>query len=186
MTLPFSPKKTRSRKVTTVISDEEDDEEDMSLPEITPTRRSSRSTKHARVKLDDEDYEDQLNDSDEFVQGRSTAKVKPVKKKAVRGKASRPAYGHFRSVADLDYDEDEGTAVLRAHRGVCEKCEREPAHKLLQKSKRKKKRKSKKSEDDFEEDENDEDHLVALGGWVRWYVFQGPFLHLEVLTFEAV
>lgn len=170
LTLPFSPKKTRSRKVV-ALSDSSEDE--ISAARVTPPRRrSTRSKKATKATLDDDEtYEDQAEESDEFIQGRST---KPAKKKVVRGKASRPAYGHFRTVADLDYDEDEDTAVLRAHRDFCEKCERKPAHLLLlaaQKTQGKKRRKSRNSHEEEEEDENEEERINSLGGWVRWCVF---------------
>ena len=56
-------------------------------------------------------------------------------------------------------------APLRAHRDICEKCHREPAHVLLKKLGKRKGRK-KKQTDDLSEDE--EDMYNALGGWVRW------------------
>ena len=75
------------------------------------TRRSTRSKKAKRIVLDDDDIEGSPSD-EEFVQGRSTSTAKSAKK-VVRKKGSRPAYGHFRPIADLDYDEDEETAILR-------------------------------------------------------------------------
>ncbi|KIP12064.1 hypothetical protein PHLGIDRAFT_400060 [Phlebiopsis gigantea 11061_1 CR5-6] len=53
-----------------------------------------------------------------------------------------------------------------AHRKNCEKCEREPTQKLLQKAKKLKPRK-RKTEDDFEDAENEQDRIASLGGWVR-------------------
>ncbi|THH02604.1 hypothetical protein EW026_g282 [Hermanssonia centrifuga] len=163
MTLPFSPKKTRSRKV--VFMGEVSDDEDVQLSK--PPRRSTRAQRSTRTSRDGDEYSDDLDeDSDDYVETSVKGKSKVVKSKVVRGKASRPAYGHFRVVADLDYDSDEDSAALRAHRNVCEKCHRQPTHELLlalSKSNGKKKRR--KREDEFEVS-SDED-VNSLGGWVR-------------------
>ncbi len=90
---------------------------------------------------------------------------KPVKKKkVVRGKASRPAYGRFRFVADLQLDEEEyeDIAPLIAHRKICEKCHTAPTHEQQVKKKGRKR----KTKDDESEDE--ETRLANLGRWVRW------------------
>ncbi|KAJ3554645.1 hypothetical protein NM688_g2999 [Phlebia brevispora] len=163
MTLPFSPKKTRTRKIM-VVSDNTD-EEDNSVIEVTPPRRSTRSKKATRMNLDDEAYEDDGDYVDDESEQRTTIKIKPK-----RSKASRPAYGHIRPVSDLVFDEDEEVAILRKHRDVCEKCGEAPTHILLRrlhKRKGNKRRKSKRSEDEFEEDGSDEDKITAKGGWVR-------------------
>ncbi|KAF7799325.1 hypothetical protein EIP86_010557 [Pleurotus ostreatoroseus] len=166
LTLPFSPKKTRARKITTLDTNSEED--DASIVEISPPRRSTRSKKATRINLDDEAYDDEgEGGSDITSQGRAVIRIKPLKKFR---KVSRPAYGHIRPVADLDYDEDEDTAPLRAHRDFCEKCEGKPTHlqlRSLQKGKGKKRRKSRKSDDEFEEDDNTEERIAAMGGWVR-------------------
>ncbi len=162
--LPFSPKKTRSgQRVLTVHGSESDSD----VQEVTrATRKSTRARTNKRVNLDDEDFEDMafIDDASDIA---STSQRKVVKKKIVRGKASRPAYGHFRVVADLQYDEeeDEELAPLIAHRGICEKCHTAPAHEQLTKAAKKGKRR-RKNEDDESEDE--ETRLHALGGWVRW------------------
>lgn len=180
MTLPFSPKKTRARKITAINLISED--EDASIVEMTPPRRSTRAKKSARTTLDDEAYEDDGEGSSE---GRAVIRIKPAKK-AVR-KESRPAYGRIRAVADLDYDEDQETAILRAHRDFCEKCEGKPTHvqlRALQKNKGKKRRKSKRSEDEFEEDDNSEERVTALGGWVRWCVYVA--IPISLMTYESL
>ncbi|KAI0830534.1 P-loop containing nucleoside triphosphate hydrolase protein [Trametes gibbosa] len=127
------------------------------------TRRSTRAKRTVRGNLNDEDFDDMT-----FVDDASDAVARPDrkagKKKIVRGKASRPAYGHFRVVADLDYDEEENEefAPLLAHRKICEKCHTSPAHEQLMKVAKKGKRR-KKNED--EESEDEETRLNALGGW---------------------
>lgn len=140
---------------------------DSEIQEVThPARRSTRAKRTVRGNLDDEDFDDMG-----FIDDASDVGARPNrkagKKKIVRGKASRPAYGHFRVVADLDYEEeeDEEFAPLVAHRSICEKCHTGPAHEQLMKVAKKGKRR-KKNED--EESEDEETRLTALGGWVRW------------------
>jgi hypothetical protein len=103
-----------------------------------------------------------------------------VKKRArnARGKGAgvRPAYGHIRSVADLDYDpdSDEDTAALREHRNECEKCHMKPAHELLEAERKRPKAKGRKrrktSDDDLEESGDEVERITKKGGWVRWSV----------------
>ncbi|EPQ60503.1 hypothetical protein GLOTRDRAFT_68181 [Gloeophyllum trabeum ATCC 11539] len=169
--LPFSPKKTRSGKAF-IASDGSDAEEDGSdAGEVAPARRSTRARKSARGNLADEAYLDDeldlLADSDD-----ESTRQRPAKKKAKqrRRKATRPAYGHLRSVDELEYDpySDDETAPLRQHRNICEKCHRKPTHILLieaKKGKRGRLRKNKNS--DEEEDDDDIARVTALGGWVR-------------------
>jgi chromodomain-helicase-DNA-binding protein 4 len=185
-TLPFSPKKKRARKGFVVpdsdVEDEDDGESEIEIEEVMPTRRSSRSTKNAKAKYAEDEYmddegEQHESDSDDDDVGdgkpRKSRKGRAQKtKKIVRGKASRPAYGNVRHVADLDYDglSDEETAALRAHRDVCEKCHRGPAHDLIVAASKKPKGKGRKKKDeDMDDFEGDEmERLTALGGWVRW------------------
>ncbi|EIW64252.1 uncharacterized protein TRAVEDRAFT_158327 [Trametes versicolor FP-101664 SS1] len=160
--LPFSPKKTRSSAIVIHDSDSDSDVREVARA----TRKSTRNRTSRRANLDDEDFEDTafIDDASDIA---STSRSKVVKKKKiVRGKASRAAYGHFRVVADLQYDEeeDEELAPLIAHRGICEKCHTTPAHEQLTKAAKKGKRR-RKNEDDESEDE--ETRLNALGGWVR-------------------
>lgn len=176
--LPFSPRKTRSQAIHVVDSDEEDENEERSLA---PTRRSTRSKKVLKVKLDESTYLDSdQDDEDSDNYSRAKGKQKP-KKKRIRGAASRPALGRFRAVSELDYDShtDEETAPLREHREICEKCHRAPAHVLLEAERKKPKgkgrRKKKTSDDEFEESGDEIDKLTALGGWVRWYVSSHRF-----------
>jgi hypothetical protein len=101
--------------------------------------------------------------SDEYVSPvRPKGKIKIPK----RGKASRAAYGHIRSIADLEYDELEN-GPLSAHRHTCERCQRKPTHILLEQQRKKSKNK-RKPKDEFEEDSDSEDKLSSLGGWVQW------------------
>jgi chromodomain-helicase-DNA-binding protein 4 len=173
--LPFSPKKTRSRRVYVIESDDDLGGDDTIHTQ--PTRRSTRSKKGVKVNLDAETYLDGTDsseeDSDDY-ESRNRKKTKEGGEKIIRAKVPRPAYGRFRAVADLDYDSDEETAALREHRGICEKCHRGPAHQLinafLKKPKNKGKRRKKTSEDEFDEPVDEEEKFNALGGWVRWYV----------------
>ena len=155
--LPFSPQKARRSRHAIVVHDSDSDSEIQALP--APTRKSTRARKTLRSNLDDQDFEDSVSpDSDANFRPKAEKK-----KKIVRGKASRPAYGRFRAVIDLQLDEEEneGIASLIAHRAVCEKCQMAPTHEQAKKKGRKR-----KSKDDDSEDE--ETRLANLGGWVRW------------------
>jgi hypothetical protein len=177
--LPFSPKKKRARKGFVLPDSDDEGDEDSEIEEVVPARRSSRSTKNTKAKYTEADeYVDEEDaESGDDEQPRKSRKGKPEKmkaKKIVRGKASRPAYGNVRHVADLDYDDfsDDETAPLRAHRIVCEKCHKGPAHDLIEAaSKKPKGRGRKKKDEDLDEFEGDEiERLTALGGWIRWSV----------------
>lgn len=164
--LPFSPKKLRAYKRT--LSESESTE--TNVPDsVGPTRRSNRIRDSRGTNKMDHDYEDGESDSlsDEYVPVRNSrpkGKINAPK----RGKASRAAYGHIRSIADLDYDELEN-GPLSAHRHTCERCRRKPTHILLEQQ-RKRGKVKRKPKDEFEEDSGDEDKLASLGGWVRWQV----------------
>ncbi|EGO30851.1 hypothetical protein SERLADRAFT_444458 [Serpula lacrymans var. lacrymans S7.9] len=180
--LLISPKKTRS-KVQPVYSDSEDGEldgYDEEVADIVPTRRSGRATKRLRD-IYRNNYVDSVNESDDDKTSSSTpskGKQNSARKKTVRGKDSRPAYGHFRVVADIDYDpcSDDDTLPLRIHRDICEKCHEKPAHLQLEIAQRKAVKGCKKSKkwgedngDDEDENENEdkEEKINRLGGWVR-------------------
>lgn len=174
--LPFSPRKTRSRKVDGDSEDELagfDQEESSEVVKI-PARRSMRVRKSTKANLADDAYEDEGDEEDDDSSTRQTGKAsREVKKrKPPRSKASRPAYGNIRDVADLDYDphSDDETLPLRAHRGECEKCRKQPAHSLLNALKKRPKGRGrkKKTSDDEDDEGNEEERLTALGGWVRW------------------
>ncbi|KAI6007186.1 SNF2 family N-terminal domain-containing protein [Pisolithus albus] len=173
--LPFSPKKLRVRPLRSsqTVSDSEDElggYGDTEV-EIIPTRRSTRARKAARSNLDD-DLDDETMGTDEDYRGASGhryAKLNATKKpKRRRPIPSHPAYGHFRDINDLDFDpyDDEVTTSLRAHRAICEKCHKGPAHDLLRAAmKPKKGRRRRDSDADLEE--NQEDQIRNMGGWVR-------------------
>ncbi|KAJ7706367.1 SNF2 family N-terminal domain-containing protein [Mycena rosella] len=171
--LPFSPKKTRSQKVTVLDTDEEDDESDGST--TAPTRRSGRSRKAFKVNLDEGVYyeSDEEDGESEGYDSAPTLKRGAKRAKVVRKKGARPAYGHVRTVADLDYDanSDEDTAALRVHRNKCEKCNDKPAHELLDAERKRPKNKGRKrrktSEDEFEESGDEVERINKKGGWVR-------------------
>ena len=158
--LPFSPAKAPTKRRIRRRMQSSDSEED-----IVATRRSTRATRNSKSYREDDEYEDeQPNESDDAVPA-------PKKKKRARTKASRPAYGHFREVADLELDDqsDDETLPLRAHRGECEKCRHPPSHILLKKlDLRRKKRRSSNSDEEEDEDDDERDNLESLGGWVRW------------------
>jgi chromodomain-helicase-DNA-binding protein 4 len=169
--LPFSPRKTRSKTKTAAVSADSGDDStgvDSDL-EVLPLRRSMRS-KNVRPNLADssayEDAEIDEEDGSETDSYSIARKPKIVKKKPAP-KISRPAYGFFRPVSNLDYDEDPKTAVLRAHRDVCDKCHQKPTHILLANFKRGGKRRKRASSDS---DGDEESKLIKKGGWVRWYV----------------
>lgn len=171
--LPFSPKKIRSARVFDIESDLETGTSEKTIS----TRRSTRNSRRNRKDLKDLDSDADTDgadlsygDDDAYTSQKSYPKIKL--KKPIRKRESRTAYGHFRSVADLDYDShsDEEIAIMWKHRDICEKCHRPPAHKLLQAlSKRVRGRsKKKKAGDEFEESGDEEERLASLGGWLRW------------------
>ena len=179
--LPFSPKKLRSNRVRRgqSISDSEDDlggygQVDSDVEILVPTRRSTRSRRNVHLNLADEEEsdEDTYHDSPRH---RSSAKEAGKRLKKKRPTTARPAYGHFRDISDLDFDsyEDEATSSLRAHRDICEKCHKRPAHEQLRRSKKGRR----KTEVNEGESDDDEDSIRSLGGWVRW------FGHLGILSF---
>ncbi|KAF7320271.1 SNF2 family DNA-dependent ATPase [Mycena kentingensis (nom. inval.)] len=162
--LPFSPKKTRSRKI--ILPPSDDDEDSNSYA----PRRSTRTRKAFKVPLDGA-YEDgsepeEDDDSEGYESAPKAKRVKTVRRKV----GVRPAYGHIRSVDDLDLDfhEDAETAALRLHRNKCEKCNEAPAHEQLEaERKRSKKRRKRKASDEFDESEDDTERIERRGGWVR-------------------
>lgn len=174
--LPFSPKKLRSHRIRRgrSVSDSGDDlggygQVDSDV-EITAPRKSTRSRRSTRSNLADDFVEGGESDGDSYHDSPRPKSRKRLKKK--RSATARPAYGHFRDIDDLDFDlyEDEATSSLRAHRDICEKCHKRPAHELLTKA-RKGRRKAK--DDEGESDDDDEDHTRGLGGWVRWCAYPG-------------
>lgn len=158
--LPFSPAKAPTKRRIRRRPQSSDSED-----EIVTTRRSTRSTRNTKSYRDDDEYEDEgQNESDDALSA-------PKKRKKARTKASRPAYGHFREVADLELDDqsDDETLPLRAHRGECEKCHHTPSHILLKKlDRRRKNRRSTDRDEEDDEEEDERDSLESLGGWVRW------------------
>lgn len=148
--LPFSPKKTRSKRY--YVSDSGSESEGAK-------RRSSRFREKKNYTVDEgSDFEDP--DSSEFDGSPGPSRKRP---RILLRKGPKPAYGLIRNIDDY-YEPDPLTAALRAHRENCERCHREPAHILLKKPIRKKKKR--KNDDDLEE--NDEETFTRLGGWVRW------------------
>ncbi|SJL05568.1 uncharacterized protein ARMOST_08931 [Armillaria ostoyae] len=171
-TLPFSPTKTRSQRVYAIQGSEDEDDAGSTAPQ----RRSTRYRKPMKIDIDEFSGESSDGgDSEDYITSRrAKAKTSKNKKKGGRGSASRPAYGFFRPVADIDYDpfSDDESSALRAHRSICEKCHRGPTHILQAAAQKKKKgkgrRKKATSDDELEPDSADEvERLGELGGWVR-------------------
>lgn len=168
--LPFSPRKTRSKPI--VVHDSESELDDTQSEGYHP-RRSSRTTRNTKTTLvlssSETDASDDGTSYDSSRRSRRKSKV-PLRKKVVRLKTCQPAYGHIRDVSEIDYDtypNDTRNSSLRQHNTLCEKCQLEPAHKLLAAAKPKKRKRKKSTEDEFEESEGEE-KFKALGGWVRW------------------
>ena len=168
--LPFSPRKSRSRKVMTFAESESDSSDQM----LGPTRRSTR-TKVTKINLisDDEDFLDEDGIGSESQGRRANTKDKIKTKKSTHPK---PMYGRIRDVAairDDPFPDDEEHEALRRHRDICEKCHQKPAHLLLaafkKKSKGKGKKRKRSSDDEFEESEDDQKY-IDMGGWMTWFV----------------
>jgi len=156
--LPFSPAKAPPKRRIRRRAQSSESED-----EIIIARRSTRSTRNKKSYRDDDEYEDdEPNGSDD-------APSAPKKKRACP-KASRPAYGHFREVANLELDDqsDDETLPLRAHRGECEKCRHPPSHILLKRLDRRRRNKRSSDSNEEDEDEDERDNLEGLGGWIRW------------------
>lgn len=165
--LPFSPRKSRSRKIMTFA----ESHSDSSDQKPGPTRRSVRTKVTKIVITDDEDFLDEM-DSDSQ-DGRVKTTDKPKAKKFAHPK---PMYGRIRPVTairDDPFPDDEEHKALRHHRAICEKCHLKPAHLLLIAFKKKPKGKGKKrkrnTDDEFEGSE-DEQKYIDMGGWVTWFV----------------
>ena len=168
--LPFSPRKSRSRKVMIFAESESDSSDRMPGP----TRRSTR-TKVTKINLiSDEDFldEDETDGESQDRRAKAKGKIKTKKKSA----HPKPMYGRIRAVASIRDDpfpEDEEHEPLRRHRDICEKCHQKPAHLLLAAFKKRSKGKGKKrkrgTDDEFEESEDDQ-KFIDMGGWMTWFV----------------
>ncbi|KAF7306761.1 SNF2 family DNA-dependent ATPase [Mycena indigotica] len=160
--LPFSPKKTRSRRPLVLDSDSDDDQS------VAP-RRSSRQ-KRTKISVDRSVSYDPSVDRDGSDYD-SAPKTKRTKKS--RKLDSRLSHGQVKGIEDLDcdYDADADSAGLRVHRSTCEKCDKLPTHLLLEaerkRSKNKKGRRRKSTEDEFEESGDELEKITKKGGWVR-------------------
>ena len=176
--LPFSPKKTRTQgRVVVAPASDEDSDSDVREVSAAP-RRSTRVKRGAKPSLNEADFvadsEEGLNDefgdsSEEYGGSRRPKRI--VKKKPVKKRGSRAAYGRFRPIADMEVDEqvDDESAVLGIHRRTCEKCHRPPTHQALVEARKKKPGRRRKKGSDEESSEDEIQKLEALGGWVRWY-----------------
>ncbi|TFK30824.1 hypothetical protein FA15DRAFT_608326 [Coprinopsis marcescibilis] len=164
LTLPFSPKKTRSQAVNAI-------ESDSGSEFARPSRRSARRKRPFKVTIGSEsNYEPEDNEEEE---GSDYKSVRPAtKKNATKVKVPIPSYGHIRDIKTIDIDpfpDDEYNKSLRGHRSVCEKCHLKPADHLLQnlarRAKRENGKKRRRSEDEFEV--SDGERYNDLGGWVQ-------------------
>ncbi|KAF8898923.1 SNF2 family N-terminal domain-containing protein [Infundibulicybe gibba] len=158
----FNSRRTRSAEV--IDSDDSSSNERGHIP----SRQSTRLRRGVRVAYGSAPSSAVDSDSDMYTPHTMPTKVKRI----VRGKASRPAYGYLRTVADLDYDShsDDESAPLREHRQICERCHRGPAHELIEAFMNKPKSartRRKKTPGEFEISEDEEEKLNNLGGWVR-------------------
>jgi chromodomain-helicase-DNA-binding protein 4 len=171
--LPFSPRKTRARKLLAIRDSDSslsDQDSDDLLP---PVRRSMRGRKATEIELDsDSDYVDAQTDAP----NRRIKLIGP-KKKLSRPRSVIPAYGRVRDIGTVDedpFDNDDDKEILRLHRRMCEKCHEGPAHDLLATLKKRSKGKGKKRKRDTDDEfewSDDEEKLRSLGGWVQWFVF---------------
>ena len=181
--LPYSPRKSRARRVLTIVeSDTENSEYRAGSP--APARRSTRAKRATEIHVIDSDDDDYLDDDD--YNAPTKLKVR-TKNRNTHIKSAPPMYGHFRDITTLDEDpfsDDEDNEALRRHRAICEKCHLGPADKLLAAFKKKSKSKGKKrkrSTEEFEESD-DEDKYINMGGWVQWWV---TLLSLRVRQLNA-
>ncbi|KIL71765.1 hypothetical protein M378DRAFT_155365 [Amanita muscaria Koide BX008] len=161
--LPFSPRKSRRRKIYTVTDSDESGSEAQ-----TTLRRSTRS-KPAKLSIRLDDYSGASGDDD--VQKSNTSRRGARPKVVRQRKPIKPAYGIVHDVSDAEQESDDDLnqlAVLRRHRHVCEKCHERAAHDLLREHERKpKKGRPSRKKDEFEESEDEDARLKSLGGWVR-------------------
>src|SRR5205807_1274154 len=115
--LPFSPRKTKARKVLT-IPDSDSNLSDDDLDSSPGLRRSTRVRKATEILLDsDADYVD--------AQPASPRRLKLIGPKKSSRPPVTPLYGRIRSIKTLledPFDDDDDNAVLRRHRQMCEKC----------------------------------------------------------------
>lgn len=174
-----------SSSLTTLSSDEsedqygsEDEDEDSAAPRRNARRRvrdangtrdlpfSPRRTRAlGRIsrktrRSSDSDFDESLDDTS----GSDVSFQKPKTKRVPR--KVYPLYGQIENVEDL-WDPSDDSAPLRAHRAVCEKCRRAPAHILLNEERKKRKKPPKHREEDYIDEVQ---HTQDLGGWVQWYV----------------
>ena len=174
--LPFSPKKTRLRRVNVI------DESDESNLEPHPAQRRSTRIKPAKVAAG---FESSSSFSSYDV-GKTHSNLRP--KKARVRKSVKPAYGHIHDISDVEYEADDEFGCLRRHHNICGKCHEGPARDLLRKySKRPNGKSSRKkaTRDELEETEDEAERLNSLGGWVRWSVVVLKFLYLLSLQFQS-
>ncbi len=172
--LPFSPRKSRLRRVTVIDSDE-------SGSEVRPAQRRSKRIKSDIVAAG---FESSSSFSSYREVRRSRNDVRP--KKVRSKKPVKPAYGHVHDISDVEYESDDELGCLRRHRNICAKCHEGPAHDLLEKFKKRSKNKSsskKPTQDELDEPDDEGERLNSLGGWVRWSAFVLEFLDLPSLKF---
>ncbi|KAF8634457.1 hypothetical protein AX15_000900 [Amanita polypyramis BW_CC] len=158
--LPFSPRKSRLRRVHTIDDSDEDDG-----LEARPSLRRSKRTKTIQVAVGSESSS---LSSDHTMYKPRSHRGDEHKKKTRRKKPIKPAYGCIHDVSDIEYESDD---ELRRHRDICEKCHERPAHELLwdhnTRSRSKSSRKKAAVKGGLDESEDGVEKLRSLGGWIR-------------------
>jgi chromodomain-helicase-DNA-binding protein 4 len=173
--LPFSPRKTRLRRVNVI------DESDESSLEGRPAQRRSKRIKPAKVAGG---FDSSSSFSSYRDDRKTQSNLRP--KKARVKKSVKPAYGHIHNISDVEYESDDEFACLSRHRNVCGKCHEGPAHDLLKKyNRRNGKSIRKKAKDGLDDTEDEAESLNSLGGWVRWSVAVLEYLYLLSLQFQS-
>lgn len=171
--LPYSPRKLRQVVVVdSDDSDDYDDGSESDARNLRRSTRTRKVTT-IRVDSEDDDYIDEDEDVvyAKRNKGGKAVKKKAHRPKSARPMYGR--FRDIATLAEDPFSDDDDNEVLRRHRSICEKCHLAPAHKLLAAFKRKKSKgkKRKRSNDDEDEESDEEEHLIGKGGWVQWYFF---------------
>jgi chromodomain-helicase-DNA-binding protein 4 len=156
--LPYSPRKSRMRKVYSIGDSDEND-----------LRRSTRN-KPVKAAIRLEGSSGFSSGEDDWEPNSARRDMRP--KKARRKRAILPAYGRVHRVSDAEDESDDELdelAPLRRHRRICERCREGAAHELLRKYNNKKNKGGRpRKRDEYEESGDEAERLRMLGGWVRW------------------
>lgn len=166
--LPFSPRKTRSSW--RVVEDSESSKETSVDSSDNIRRNNYRSTRNNRTIIESELSDAESDDN----QIRELHVSKSKRKRLNRVSAIKAGYGLIHNIVDVLEMELEISPLL-AHRSQCEQCHREPAHILLERSrKRKGKRKAKDANNGFS-DEEQSPELLGGGGYAGMHLLLFPY-----------